>query len=277
MPDFVKGSKRPKAVFSSKRAAHILYALLVILIALDLSVSAQRRRPPSPQKSKPPAGNLPPDKGQTAVVIDETLSLLRNKPSLFSEAIQRMHRGRKVQILGSAEGDGVKFFRIAVPPANFGWVQADAVFGLFRPYDEERLARLMQAATGYDQIEIAVEFFKLYPASKFQPPVLLLFGDLLEEVAAKLTRDAGNKLKRPEMAATGAPLHSYYMNFVSLDRYRKLGITFLFNSSARAFHYDGSSWRDLILRSPGSPEAGEAQKRLESLKSKMERIEGSSP
>jgi hypothetical protein len=132
----------------------------------------------------------------------------------------------------------------------------------------------MQAATGFDQIEIAVEFFKLYPNSRFRPPMLLLFGDLLEEVAFKMTNDAAKRLKRPEMAASGAPLHSYFMNFVSLDRYRKLGVTFLFNSSARAFHYDGTCWRDIVAKYPGTSEAAEAQKRLDDLKLKMARVDG---
>ncbi len=182
-----------------------------------------------------------------------------------------MHRGRKVQIVGTAESDGVRFFRVTVPPANFGWVQSDAVFGHFRPTDEERLARLVQASSGFDQIEVAVEFFKMYPDSRFRPPVLMLFGDLLEEIAAKLSKDATAKLKRPEMAASGAPLHSYYLNYVSLDRYRKLGITFLFNSSAKAFHYDGACWKEINAKFAGTPEAAEAQKRLEALKVKMER------
>jgi len=245
----------------------------MILVFISVNVSAQRRKPPPVARPKPPVAKpIAVSGGQTAVVIDETLSVLRLEPSLFSEAIQRMHRGRTVQILGTAEADGVKFFRIAVPPANFGWVQSDAVFGPFRPGDEQRLARLMQAATGFDQIEIAVEFFKLYPRSKFRPPVLLLFGDLLEEVAAKITRDASNKLKRPEMAATGAPLHSYYLNFVSLDRYRRLGIAFLFNSSARAFHYDGTSWKEIVEKFPAAPEAIEARNRLDSLTVKMKKV-----
>jgi len=248
-------------------------AAALFLLVISINAPAQRRKPPPVARPKAPIARPVATPGQMAVVIDETLSVLRLEPSLFSEAIQRMHRGRTVQILGTAEADGVKFFRIAVPPANFGWVQSDAVFGPFRPGDEQRLARLMQAATGFDQIEIAVEFFKLYPRSKFRPPVLLLFGDLLEEVAAKITRDASNKLKRPEMAATGAPLHSYYLNFVSLDRYRRLGIAFLFNSSARAFHYDGTSWKEIVEKFPATPEAGEARNRLDSLAAKMKKVE----
>ena len=45
------------------------------------------------------------------------------------------------------------------------------------------------------------------------------------------------------MAASGAPLHSYYLNFNMLDRYRKLGVTFRFNPETNSIdlvmeHYD---------------------------------------
>lgn len=203
------------------------------------------------------------------MVLDETLSVLREKPSLFADAVQRMRRGREVRILGVAEADGVKFYRVSVPPSNSGWVQADAVFGKFRLGDEERLARLVQAADGFDQIELAVNFFEMYPTSKLRPAVLLLFGDLLEEVAAKLSKDANSRLSRREMAASAAPVHSYFLNFVSLDRYRKLGIMFLFNPSSRTFHYEGWSWKQLTAKYPSTTEASEAQKRLDALKVKM--------
>ena len=73
------------------------------------------------------------------------------------------------------------------------------------------------------------------------------------------------------MAASAAPLHSYYLNFVSLDRYRKLDITFLFNSATKQFHYDGASWREIVSKFATSQEATEANKRLDSLRLKMEK------
>lgn len=247
---------------------HLTITILFAVSLIASSADAQKRgtTPAVRTKATQKSGEV----GSRAVVIDETLSVLRQKPSLFAEPVQRMRRGRKVTVLGVTEADGVKFYKVAAPPANFGWVQADAVFGKFRQTDEERLARLVQASDGFDQIEIATEFFTLYPASKFRPPILLLFGDLLEEVAVKLSKDANNRLNRREMAASAAPMHSYFLNFVSLDRYRKLGIVFLFNSSARGFHYDGASWREIVKTYPASPETAEAQKRLDSLKVKME-------
>jgi hypothetical protein len=206
-----------------------------------------------------------------AYVMDETLSVLRPKPSLFAVPMQRMRRGRVVKIMGVTEADGVKFYRVAAIPTGSGWVQADAVFGKFREGDDARLARLVQSMSGFDQIETATEFFTLFPKSQFRAPILLLYGDLLEDVAAKLSRDATRQLSRPEMAASAAPLHSYYLNYVSLDRYRRIGITFLFNPSTKQFHYDGASWKELVLKHKNTNEAAEAQKRLDSLKEKLAR------
>ncbi len=242
--------------------------LIIIIAALNFAAAGQVRRPRPTVRSHPTTAKSP-EIGQTAIVIDDTLSVLREKPSLFADAVQRMHRGRRLQILGVAEADGVKFYRVTAPPSSSGWVQADAVFGKFRPGDEERMAKLVLATSGFDQIELATEFFGLYSDSKLRPSILLLFGDLLEDAAAKLTKDASTKLKRSEMAASGAPMHSYYLNFVSLDRYRKLGITYVFSLSAKAFHYDGASWSEIVRKYPTSPEAAEARKRLDSLKAKM--------
>jgi hypothetical protein len=244
-------------------------SLLFIVIAV-FPATAQRRSGGVVSKAAfRPARSA--EIGQSAIVVDETLSVLRKEPSLFSEPVHRMQRGRKIQILGVTEADGVKFYKVTAPPTSFGWVQADAVFGKFRPADEERFAKLVQATDGFDQIEMATQFFETYPDSRFKPQVLMLFGDLLEEVAAKLTKDANSRLRRPEMAASAAPMHSYFLNFVSLDRYRKLGIIFLFNSSARAFHYNGASWKEIVTKFPKSPEAVEAQKRLDNLALKMQK------
>jgi hypothetical protein len=246
-----------------------LTTLLLITAMGQASISAQTKKTPAPVKPKVTTTKSA-EIGQNAVVIDETISVLRKNPSLFSDSVHRMQRGRKVQILGVTEADGVKFYKVTAPPKNFGWVQSDAVFGKFRPNDEERLARLIQAANGFEQLEMANEFFTLYPNSGFRPSILLLFGDLLEEAAAKLSKDANSRLSRKEMAASAAPLHSYYLNFNMLDRYRKLGVIFLFNSATRQFHYDGSSWKEIVAKYATTPEGVEAQKRLDSLMQRME-------
>ncbi len=247
---------------------HLPLSLLLVFVCL-FSVDAQKRR--SGYRAKAPAAVKAREVGRSAVVIDETLSLLRTRPSLFADSLQRMRRGRRVQILGTTEADGVKFFKISSASGYAGWLQSDAVFGKFRMGDEERFAQLVQAADGFDQIELADAFFAMYPTSRFRPPILLLFGDLLEDAAAKLSRDANSRLSRREMAATGAPVHSYYLNFNMLDRYRRTGVTFLFNSSTRNFHYDGASWKEIVQKFPTSREAAEAGRRLDSLRVKLDK------
>lgn len=253
------------------KLSRLLTITFAVSIVFAVTAEAQRRARPSASK---PASTSPPrprEIGSTAVVMDETLSVLRKKPSLFAESIQRMRRGRAVKILSVTEADGVTFFRVTAPPSSAGWVQADAVFGKFRDGDDTRLARLVQASSGFDQVELAAAFFELFPQSQFRPAILLLYGDLLEEAAAKLSRDAGSRLGRREMAASAAPMHSYYLNFNMLDRYRKLGIIFLFNPNTRFYHYEGTSWREIISRFPANSEAAEARKRIDSLKEKMSR------
>ncbi|MEJ7624960.1 MAG: SH3 domain-containing protein [Pyrinomonadaceae bacterium] len=244
----------------------------VVLVCLATTCNAQLKRPALVKSKAVNTVARSHEIGQSAVVVDETLSVLREKPSLFSDSVQRMRRGRTIQILGVTEADGVKFYKVTAPPKNYGWVQADAVFGKFRAADEERLARLVQASDGFEQIEIAHEFFNLYPQSKFRPAILLLYGDLLEEAAVKLSKDAGSRLSRKEMAASAAPMHSYFLNFNMLDRYRKLGVIFVFNPNTRLFHYDGGGWREIAAKFSTASEAAEAQKRLESLRVKMSAI-----
>jgi hypothetical protein len=67
------------------------------------------------------------------------------------------------------------------------------------------------------------------------------------------------------MAAGGAPVFSYFLNFNGLDRYRRQGVRFVFDRAAKQFHYDGAAWREVLRRHPRSPEADEARKRLAAL------------
>jgi hypothetical protein len=240
----------------------LFLSLVLVCLAVAVCTDAQAKR-----SAKVPV--KPREIGSTAVVMDETLSVLRLRPSLFAEPVQRMRRGRVIRILGVTEADGVKFYKVSAPPSAAGWVQADSVFGKFRENDDARLAMLVRSMSGFDQIEAATEFFNLYPSSQFRPTLLLLYGDLLEEAAAKLSKDANSRLDRREMAASAAPTHSYFLNYVGLDRYRKLGILFNFNPATRQFHYNGASWSELTKKFTSTNESAEAQKRLDSLKAKM--------
>jgi hypothetical protein len=241
--------------------------LLLFFVFLNFNAEAQKRYFKPRSKSVVQKTNANSDK---AIVIDERLAVLRNAPSLFAKPIQRMRRGRAVTVLESREADGVTFYRVLAIPNTQGWVQKEAIAGKFRRGDDERLAYLVQASDGFDQIERAQLFLENFPGSPLRPSILLLFGDLMEEIALKMSSDAAKRLSRREMAASGAPLHSFYLNYASLDRYQRLGIGFVFNSKTRLFHYDGKSWREIIQKSPATNEAKEAQKRLDTLKEKMQ-------
>ncbi len=253
------------------RKSLFLIFLLNFLAFTTVAEAQKRRAVPKPTKL-PIAAQKSVEKSNTAVVVDERLSVLRSQPSLFAAPVQRMRSGRIVSVLGSKEADGVTFYRVTALPNNSGWVQADALFGKFRRGDDERLARLVQSSDGFEQIERAQIFLETFPNSALRPTILLLLGDLMEEIALKLSGEAARRLDRREMAASGAPLHSFYLNYVSLDRFRKLKVNFLFNSNAKLLHYDGASWREIVGKSPKSAEAIEAQKRLDALKVKMEAV-----
>lgn len=246
------------------RCSFFSFVILVILVFTS-NLEAQKRRRILPKPKNPVAAQI----NNTAVVVDERLAVLRVEPSFYAKTVQRMRRGSSVTISGSREADGVIFYRVS-GAANSGWIQAEAVTGKFKRGDDARLAKLVQSSEGFEQIERAQIFLDTFSDSSLRPAILLLFGDLIEETALKLSNEATKRLDRREMAASGAPLHSFYLNYVSLDRYRRRGVNFVFNSNAKLFHYDGASWREIIKKFPQSAEAIEAQKRLDSLKAKME-------
>ncbi len=249
---------------------HSVSMLIVLsIIFFNLTISAQRRTVPrNPQSNPASAAKVV---GNKAIVVDQRLAVLRVSPSLYARPIQRMSGGREIMVSESRESDGVTFYRVNTSTKSSGWVQADALAGTFRRGDDERLARLVQASEGFNRIERASIFLELFPASPLRPPILLLFGDLIEEEAANLSGRATRNLDRREMAASGAPLHSFYLNYPFLDRYRKLDVIFLFNSNTKNYHYDGATWKELIKKYPNSTEAVEAQKRLDALTEKLER------
>lgn len=243
-----------------KRSFFLLFSIIFLLSVSDTEAQ-QRRQVPTVKKTATTT--------TTAIVVDERLAVLREQPSLFAQPVQRMRMGKVLQILGTKEADGVTFYRVNTTP-NSGWVQSDAIISKTKRGDDERMAKLVQSFDGFEQIECGMLFLETFQTSPLRPPILLLVGDLVEEVAIKLSNDATRRLDKRAMSASGAPLHSFYLNFVSLDRYRKLGIGFYFNSNTKLFHYNGASWREIVAKHPKSNEAKEAQKRLDSLKMKME-------
>ncbi|HYP02890.1 MAG TPA: hypothetical protein VER76_22090 [Pyrinomonadaceae bacterium] len=205
-------------------------------------------------------------RGGQAVVVDERLAALRDEARLTARLVQRLSRGRVVSITGVRRaGDGVNFYRVAVTRRTRGWLPAESVASPARAGDDEKLWRLIRGSEEFDRIARARIFLDNFTRSPLRPAVLLLFGDEAERAAAKLSRDAARRLDEREMAAGGAPLESYFLNFNELDRYNRQAVTFVFDRDAKRFHYDGESWREILRRYPRSAEAAEARKRLDAL------------
>lgn len=203
-----------------------------------------------------------------AIVVDERLAALREAPNLYANMLQRMGRGRVVSVTGAKRSpDGLLFYRVLVTRRTGGWLQSEAVVSTARAGDDERLLRLIEGSGELDRIARARIFLDLFVRSPLRPAVLLLYGAAAEEAAAKLSREATRHLDEREMAAGGAPLHSYFLSYNGLDRYRKQGITFVFERAAKRFHYDGESWREILRRYPRSRQAPEARSRLAALAS----------
>lgn len=207
-----------------------------------------------------------------AVVVDERLAALRDAPSLYAQLLQRLSRGRMVSVTGTRNvPGGLTFFRVMVTRRTGGWLQSEAVAWPARAGDDERLLRLIRASDDFERIARARIFLDQFVKSPLRPAVLMLYGEAAEDAAVKLSRDAVKRLDQREMAAGGAPVESYFMNYHGLDRYRKQGITFIFDAGAKQFHYDGASWREILRRYPRSPEANVARQRLDSLSAQTRR------
>jgi hypothetical protein len=229
-------------------------AVFFIVSLVASRATAQRRSAPS--------------NGQFAVVVDERLAVLRDEPSLSARHLKRLSRGRSVSLINvRRSSEGVTFYRVAVTRRTRGWLLREAVVSRARQRDEERLLNLIRASKEFDRIARASIFLDVFRNSALRPAVLLLLGTAAEDAARKLTAEAVRRLDEVEMKAGGAPARAYFMNYNGLDRYRRLGLVFIFDESRKQYHYAGASWREIVRRYPRSPEAKEARLHLDFLSS----------
>jgi len=232
---------------------HKLTLCLCLILLNSSSTLAQQR--------KPPAG------GRLAIVVDERLAALRATPQLNGRLVRRLSRGRLLAVRSiKTSADGISFFLVNVSSRTDGWIQREALVSPSRTGDDQMLLTLIERSQGFDRITRARIFLDHFPRSRLRPAVLLLLGDTAEELAAKLSNDAARRLKED---GGDAPEFSYFLNYSGLDRYNRQGITFVFNQSTKRFHYDGSTWRELIRRYPHSPAASKAKIKLDSLYSQQ--------
>ena len=200
--------------------------------------------------------------GRAAIVVDERLSALRATPEFSGRLLRRMGRGALVAVRGEKSRYGIVFYKVSINSRTSGWIQRDAVVSPSRAGDDDRLRRLIKASEDFDRIARARIFLDNFKFSEFRPEVLMIYAQAAEDIAGRLFRDASRRLNETEMAAGGAPVFSYYLNFNGLDRYNRQGVTFVFDVGAKKFRYDGEGWQELVHRYPRSPEAVEARKRL---------------
>ena len=206
--------------------------------------------------------------GQRSVVVDERLAVLRDGPGLSARLLKRLSRGRKVSLINMRRtSDGVVFYRVAVTRRTRGWIQREAIISPTRKGDDERLLSLIRASEDFDRLARASIFLETFPRSALRPEVLLILAAAADKAAKKLSNEAVRRLDEAEMRANRAATFSYFMNFSGLDRYRRLGIDFVFDEVKKQFHYDGKRWREIVRRYPQSAEAEEARTRLDSLAS----------
>ncbi len=234
-----------------RRAAPIRSAVVVtLLIVAALTVVAQTRR-----KVYVP--------GQRAVVFDERLSALRVQPDVKAALGQRLRRGRTVGILGSAKSkDGARFLRVAVSRNARGWVLADAVIRPGHAADAERLMKLIEETDDeFTKARLAKLCAEEFRATKFAPKALMILGAAGESAAERLTRDAKRRTGDDEPNA-GIRKRDHLLNYVGLDRYNRIGVTFDYDEASDRIVYDGAAYRQLLRRYPRSDEAQAARERL---------------
>lgn len=247
-----RSSLRLSRVRRRVAVASLMLCVIVALSSAPVVAKSSRRAP---------AG------GRTAVVVDERLSALRDEPSLSGTLARRLGRGRAVALTGARRAaDGVTFYQVVVTRRTRGWLQSESFAAPSRAGDDARLLNLIKASRGFDRVERTRLFLDLFPRSPLRPEALLLYGEAAEESAATLSRAASNRLDEERLPTDAAPLHSYYLSFNGLDRFRRQGIRFTFDRAARQFHYDGESWREITRLYPQSRAAVAARKHLDALR-----------
>lgn len=243
------------------RSSHFhLIAALALALAAVLTAQAQSRR------------NLfvP---GQRAVVFDERLSALRAQPDVKATLEQRLRRGRRVGVFGAATSkDGAKFLRVAVSRNTRGWVLADAVIRPGVAADAEKLMSLIEETRDeFTKARLARLCADEFRSTKFAPKALLILGETAESLTDRLTRGAKSRVEGASQNAaphSGSTRRDFMLNYVGLDRYNRIGVTFDYDAASDRIVYDGAAYRELTRRYPKSLEAKDVGARLAGLKSR---------
>lgn len=212
--------------------------------------------------------------GQRAVVADERLAALRAQPDIKAPLVQRLRYGRVVGIIGPARAgrEGMRFFPVAVSRNTQGWVLADAVIRPRHAADAARLVKVMNETSDiFTRARLARLCADEFRGMSVAPRALLILGTAAEQAAARLSRNARRTINdASDEDGEGLPgQREYALNYVGLDRYNRIGVTFDYDQSAKRLIYDGSAYREILRKYPRSAEAKEARERWETLKKSL--------
>jgi hypothetical protein len=208
--------------------------------------------------------------GQRAVVYDERLSALRTQPDVKAPLISRLHRDREVGIIGAPRQvkGGPLFYPVAISRNVRGWVIAEALARSQQGQDAARLMSVLEDTKDeFGRVRLARLYADQYRGKELAPRALLWLGQTAELAATKLSRDAQKRVgERDEALDKHLSERAYMLNYVGLDRYNRLGITFDYDEARERLIYDGGAYREILKNYPRSQEAAEARARLERLK-----------
>jgi hypothetical protein len=204
--------------------------------------------------------------GRRAIVFDERISVLRERPDAKSRVVQRLRRGREIGILASvATRSGGRYLRVAISRNREGWILAESVVIPGSTLDAQKILRLMDETTDdFMRAKLARLCADEFRTTALAPAALLKLGETAERVAERLTRDAGRRLGE-DPSIPGVSRRDLFLNFIGLDRFNKIGLTFNYVEDEGRFIYDGKAYRELLKKYPKSKEA----ESVRSLKSKV--------
>lgn len=216
--------------------------------------------------------NIP---GQRAIIYDERLSALRTRPEIKAALISRLHRDREVGIIGAPRSlnGGPRFYPIAISRSVRGWIIAEALARPQQGEDAKRLKRLInETRDDFARARLARLYVDHFSSSTWAPRALMIVAQAAEQVADRLSRDAKKRVgDSDEGLDKNLEERDYLLNYVGLDRYNKLGITFDYDSNSERLIYDGGAYREILKKYPHSPEAIEARTQLENLRQKIQK------
>ena len=250
-----------------KRPIFALLCVVSLTLTIFTSASAQTF-PVKPRKKTIP--------GQRAIIYDERLSALRTSPDVKAQLVSRLHRDREVGIIGAprSTNGGPLFYPIAVSRNMRGWVIAEALARPQRGHDATRLMSLIEdTKDDFARARLARLCADQYRGLELAPRALLTLGEAAERAANKLSRDAKKRVGDPnETLDKNLSEREYMLNYVGLDRYNKLGITFDYDEASKRLVYDGGAYREIMKKYARSAEATEAKARLETLKASTNQL-----